>query len=122
MSPSATFSVFFSSRRRDTRCLSDWSSDVCSSDLTNNGVIYSLANPYDFAFPAVASGSSGGLGLSVLDGWYGSGVASAKFGMTDGDQTTGGQISFGLPSSANRALGLLATSSTKGTAFGARLL
>src|SRR5262245_4933816 len=25
-------SFFFSSRRRHTRCLSDWSSDVCSSD------------------------------------------------------------------------------------------
>src|SRR5437899_12494126 len=24
---------FFSSRRRHTRCLSDWSSDVCSSDI-----------------------------------------------------------------------------------------
>src|SRR6476659_10792094 len=24
---------FFSSRRRHTRCLSDWSSDVCASDL-----------------------------------------------------------------------------------------
>src|SRR5262245_64608739 len=24
---------FFASRRRHTRCLSDWSSDVCSSDL-----------------------------------------------------------------------------------------
>src|SRR5437899_11045740 len=30
-SPSSLF--FFSSRRRHTRCLSDWSSDVCSSDL-----------------------------------------------------------------------------------------
>src|ERR1035441_10812103 len=28
--------VFFSSRRRHTRCLSDWSSDVCSSDLVNH--------------------------------------------------------------------------------------
>src|ERR1035438_3080773 len=28
---------FFSSRRRHTRCLSDWSSDVCSSDLTTKG-------------------------------------------------------------------------------------
>src|SRR5262245_63623226 len=28
---------FFSSRRRHTRCLSDWSSDVCSSDLGNHG-------------------------------------------------------------------------------------
>src|SRR5258705_12448077 len=26
--------IVFSSRRRHTRCLSDWSSDVCSSDLT----------------------------------------------------------------------------------------
>src|ERR1035438_2437831 len=33
---SSTFSFFFfSSRRRHTRCLSDWSSDVCSSDLGN---------------------------------------------------------------------------------------
>src|SRR5262245_15802886 len=27
---------FFSSRRRHTRCLSDWSSDVCSSDLSSS--------------------------------------------------------------------------------------
>src|SRR5437899_4163596 len=27
------FFFFFSSRRRHTRCLRDWSSDVCSSDL-----------------------------------------------------------------------------------------
>src|SRR5882724_4911392 len=30
---------FFSSRRRHTRCLSDWSSDVCSSDLTSVGAV-----------------------------------------------------------------------------------
>src|SRR5947199_10799371 len=30
------FIFFFSSRRRHTRCLSDWSSDVCSSDLSFN--------------------------------------------------------------------------------------
>src|SRR5262245_65122798 len=29
---------FFSSRRRHTRCLSDWSSDVCSSDLAELAV------------------------------------------------------------------------------------
>src|SRR5436853_5161904 len=28
-----SYFFFFSSRRRHTRCLSDWSSDVCSSDL-----------------------------------------------------------------------------------------
>src|SRR5215831_9478338 len=30
---------FFSSRRRHTRCLSDWSSDVCSSDLASSCAI-----------------------------------------------------------------------------------
>src|SRR5262245_62217538 len=30
------FCFFFSSRRRHTRCLSDWSSDVCSSDLRDD--------------------------------------------------------------------------------------
>src|SRR5215204_1208532 len=29
---------FFSSRRRHTRSLCDWSSDVCSSDLTNEAM------------------------------------------------------------------------------------
>src|SRR5262245_612043 len=32
--------LFFSSRRRHTRCLSDWSSDVCSSDLNDQLVIH----------------------------------------------------------------------------------
>src|SRR5471030_1459292 len=31
--PASGGGFFFSSRRRHTRCLSDWSSDVCSSDL-----------------------------------------------------------------------------------------
>src|SRR2546422_7315117 len=30
----SVFFFFFSSRRRHTRCSRDWSSDVCSSDLT----------------------------------------------------------------------------------------
>jgi hypothetical protein len=59
----------------------------------------SLSNPFDFAFPVSASGNSGGLGLSSLAGWYGLADPTAsvgtRFGATDGDQTTGGQISFG---------------------------
>src|SRR5258705_7932699 len=35
-----SFFFFFSSRRRHTRCLSDWSSDVCSSDLSENDCIF----------------------------------------------------------------------------------
>src|SRR5271169_3592191 len=32
------FFFFFSSRRRHTRCYRDWSSDVCSSDLTDGAL------------------------------------------------------------------------------------
>ncbi len=86
-----------------------------------NGVTYALAKPIDFAFPQFFSGN-GGLGISALSGWYGYANVTTQFGATDGDQTTGGDISFGLPSSSNRALGLLATSSTGGTAFGAKFI
>src|SRR5437016_13905038 len=34
------FLFFFSSRRRHTRLVSDWSSDVCSSDLGRPGGVY----------------------------------------------------------------------------------
>src|SRR5438034_3634479 len=34
----STLVFFFSSRRRHTRSLCDWSSDVCSSDLTDRSV------------------------------------------------------------------------------------
>src|SRR5436853_544944 len=51
------FSVFFffSSRRRHTRCLSDWSSDVCSSDIVFHPhcailiVKFDCANAVNFA-------------------------------------------------------------------------
>src|SRR5258706_8854376 len=36
------FFFFFSSRRRHTRLVSDWSSDVCSSDLWSNRDYYRL--------------------------------------------------------------------------------
>ncbi len=98
--------------------------------VTINGVTYFLANPFDFASPINTSGDtaySGGLGLSsTMPGWYGLADPTAsvgcRFGATDGDQTTGGQASFGLPGSPNRALGLLATSSTGYTAFGVKLV
>src|SRR5258705_10724400 len=42
------FFFFFSSRRRHTRCLSDWSSDVCSSDLViGNSRIETRDQNYD---------------------------------------------------------------------------
>jgi hypothetical protein len=90
--------------------------------VTVNGLTYSLADPFNFAFAAFASGSTGGLGISTMPGWYGEGTLQSQFGANAGDQTTGGVISFGLTNNFNRALGLLATSSTGGTAFGVRFI
>src|SRR6202453_2139871 len=41
-----SFLLFFSSRRRHTRCIGDWSSDVCSSDL---GSSFSARSPTIFS-------------------------------------------------------------------------
>jgi hypothetical protein len=61
-----------------------------------------------------------------MPGWYAMGQVAPKFGASNGDQSTGGAISFGstnnVAASANRALGLLATSSTGATAFGLKLV
>jgi hypothetical protein len=93
-----------------------------ANPVTVNGVIYALADPYSFAAPVQSGGNLGGMGLPELAGWYGMASLSAKFGASFGDQSTGGQISFGLPGSSNRALGLLATSSTGPDAFGVKFL
>ncbi len=97
-----------------------------ANPVTIDGVAYSLPNPYDFAAPVSASGFTGGLGLAGMAGWYGladpTSSVGVRFGATDGDQTTGGQISFGPENASNRALGLLATSTTGYTAFGLRLI
>jgi hypothetical protein len=91
-----------------------------------NGQTYSLGDPFDFAAPAETNGS-GGLGLSnTMAGWYGLANVGSKLGATAGDQTTGGDLSFGPTNTAaaatNRSLGLLATSTSGPTAFGVRIL
>src|SRR5205814_4434668 len=53
---------FFSSRRRHTRCLSDWSSDVCSSDLR----ITSKVRAQDHHSPAFAYTISSRQALTLL--------------------------------------------------------
>src|SRR5262245_43836711 len=57
------FFFFFSSRRRHTRCLSDWSSDVCSSDLIAERQLV-LVHPYDD--PAIIAGQ-GTIALEMLE-------------------------------------------------------
>jgi len=105
-----------------------------------NGLAYSLANPFDFAYPVILNSYIGGLGLSTgannMNGWYGvadtnlaDGVDGlSRFGAQNGDQSTGGVIDFGLNDvnggvvGTNRALGLLSTSTTGSTAIGLKLV
>lgn len=92
--------------------------------VTISSVTYSLGDPFDFAFPVAITGN-GGLGLSnTLAGWYGWAETASKFGANTGNQTTGGVLSFGATNNVttNRALGLLATSSTGATAFGVKFI
>src|SRR5216684_5061903 len=70
------FCFFFSSRRRHTRCSRDWSSDVCSSDLTCGRCcegyeirIWRQGNPDVEAAPGEI-GQIGGRGASLMLGYY----------------------------------------------------
>src|SRR2546426_4171956 len=57
------FFFFFSSRRRHTRLQGDWSSDVCSSDLTTMKKIANVAvgkSTCGLCEPRVGGGYSGG--------------------------------------------------------------
>src|SRR5262249_58626627 len=65
---------FFSSRRRHTRLVSDWSSDVCSSDLSAAGPptgrgaahdIYPPGVPQDDLTGQVALVTGGGRGIEI---------------------------------------------------------
>src|SRR5262249_58081908 len=61
------FCFFFSSRRRHTRLVSDWSSDVCSSDLyldTSGRPNTQYLNPLAFGQPDL--GTLGNLGRVTL--------------------------------------------------------
>src|SRR5207253_7248992 len=55
---------FFSSRRRHTRWPRDWSSDVCSSDLS---MLRFLCNPKDgISFARIANKPARGLGDALI--------------------------------------------------------
>src|SRR2546422_1082065 len=60
--------VFFSRRRRHTRCSRDWSSDVCSSDLKREAEgVFVVANGVA-AFRPVKVGIAGDEYFEVADG------------------------------------------------------
>src|ERR1039458_10434937 len=75
---------FFSSRRRHTRCLSDWSSDVCSSDLENYAVVDRLRIRFH-------------PGLNLLTGETGSGksIVVDAFGLLLGSRASAEMIRTG---------------------------
>src|SRR5688500_19601178 len=56
---------FFSSRRRHTRLQGDWSSDVCSSDLSATGARsrYDMRSRYQQRLPAAAEAVVVGAGV-----------------------------------------------------------
>jgi hypothetical protein len=100
--------------------------------VTIGGITYDVADPFDFAYPLYTNISvpSGGLNLAAtMPGWYGecdgdTQASGAQLGAADGSTTTGGIYSFGTTSgnTSNRALGLIATSTSGGTHFGLKLI
>src|SRR3989337_3401891 len=60
--------MFFSSRRRHTRCYRDWSSDVCSSDLVGVLVTDTAGRPWREGQTDLAVGAAG---LRVLEDFAG---------------------------------------------------
>ncbi len=88
-----------------------------------NGTVVALGNPFELTAPAGSPGAPGGLGLPAgLAGWWAAGGFDSKFGVSSGDQATGGLINFGPAGDGNRSLGLLATSSTGPTAMALKLV
>ena len=93
-----------------------------ANPVTINGITYSLANPYDFAFPLLPAAAAAGwasplwpAGMARVSWFPGSARPTAT-------RPRGARSVSVRPNSSNRALGLLATSTTGGTAFGVRFI
>src|SRR6266566_5392127 len=88
---------FFSSRRRHTRLQGDWSSDVCSSDLTGDsgerridkGAISRAAGDGDF-MPGMAAG--GGAADALEQRRSGGGGKAGRFGGVRRDGEGGSKL------------------------------
>src|SRR5205814_2664582 len=74
------FFFFFSSRRRHTRCLSDWSSDVCSSDLSV-GIMRSRIDKLGVAEPEIRKQGSNQIVIE-LAGVHDAAAAAKLIGKT----------------------------------------
>jgi fibronectin-binding autotransporter adhesin len=99
-----------------------------TNPATLGGVIYTLPSAANtpFSLTDTSLGSGGQAIAPGMDGWWSVGLSSSgnKLGAQDGDQTTGGLISFGAitASGTNRAIGLMGTSTTGITEVGMDLI
>ena len=94
-----------------------------ANPATINAVTYTLpagGTPFSLSDTTLGSGSTAI--ASGLDGWWSVGSVGDQLGAQEGSQTKGGLISFGGLSSANRAIGLLGTSTSGITEFGLRMM
>src|SRR5258706_5313259 len=76
-----TCALYISSRRRHTRLVSDWSSDVCSSDLTRLIAVIKRAEPTKLAAStAIAYGDQACRGAPCIACGFTSANASGEIG------------------------------------------
>src|SRR5262245_11866807 len=102
----AFFFFFFSSRRRHTSCLSDWSSDVCSSDLSGatldlNGLRFTqsggnLTNDGTITASAAAGNEIQFLGTATPQAYSGSGSVPSPLPLFSVDNPAGVTLSPSL--------------------------
>src|SRR5258705_7772399 len=59
--------VFFSSRKRHTRCLSDWSSDVCYSDLVCRLLLEKKKNTHRMCSISIEEKNLGKLSIAFAE-------------------------------------------------------
>src|SRR5438046_9257311 len=119
------FRFFFSSRRRHTRLVSDWSSDVCSSDLSSGGgVSVGVGVAINYAkirneaiLPAGANVYSVGATIEALMGSTHELGASATSGAGGGSVGVAGSVAIDIENieTTARLAGIL----TAGTGAGA---
>ena len=78
--------------------------------ITYNMTVNGTTAPVSFTDTTIGSG--GHAIASGMAGWWTAGSVADQLGASYGDQTKGGVISFGTSGSANRAVGLIATSTS----------
>src|SRR5260221_2514333 len=84
---------FFTSRRRHTRSLCDWSSDVCSSDLRQQrDLLPSFENTYEMYEAACSYLGSRGFRQATLYDWERIESEAGRFSHENAERTEEGRV------------------------------